>query len=55
MSSNLHINNHRTVSCEMQHNASVDYESVECMEGGNWSSDCSNSDDEDQVNTVKTV
>lgn len=54
MSNNSHINNHRTVSCEMQQNPSLDYDTVESMEGGNWSSDCSNSDDE-EANTIKTV
>ncbi|XP_023310608.1 guanine nucleotide exchange factor DBS isoform X2 [Anoplophora glabripennis] len=47
------IDSHRALSCEAEptHHV-VEEEAVECLETGNWSSDCSNSDDEDHPNTA---
>lgn len=43
----------RALSCdaEQSNHHSVDDESIETVESGNWSSDYSNSDDEDHIGT----
>ncbi|XP_030748753.1 guanine nucleotide exchange factor DBS-like isoform X2 [Sitophilus oryzae] len=42
----------RAMSCDVETANHTD-ESVECLEGGNWSSDCSNSDDDDHTPTSR--
>lgn len=54
------IDNHPSVvSCDNeiqnQNNTNGGGESVECIEGGNWSSDCSGSEDEEHPNTAIPV
>ncbi|KAJ8926822.1 hypothetical protein NQ314_020670 [Rhamnusium bicolor] len=47
------IDHHRALSCDTEPPNHVgEEEGIECIEAGNWSSDCSNSDDEDHVNTA---
>ncbi|KAF5275360.1 hypothetical protein FQR65_LT04188 [Abscondita terminalis] len=47
--------NHRTMSCDNDSNlpiSSLEEESTESIEGGNWSSDCSNSEEDEQQNNT---
>lgn len=49
-------NHHRTTSCDSESTTSSGMPDSEDTVEGNWSSDCSNSDDEDQcVNTAAPV
>lgn len=49
------IDSHRALSCEAEPTNHIEEEGVECLETGNWSSDCSNSDDEDHPNIAIPV
>ncbi|XP_031336912.1 guanine nucleotide exchange factor DBS-like isoform X1 [Photinus pyralis] len=49
------LNHHRTMSCDTDSHlptTNLDDDSIETIESGNWSSDCSNSDDEEHQNTA---
>lgn len=47
---------HRTLSCDAEHSHhSTEEESSENIESGNWSSDYSNSDDEDHIGTPVSI
>lgn len=49
------INHHRAVSYELESTTSTGVHDGDETVEGNWSSDCSNSDDEDCVNTGTPV
>lgn len=48
------LNNQRAMSCDSETHSptSTLEESIETIDGSNWSSDCSNSEDEEQQNTT---
>lgn len=47
---------HRTLSCDAEHSLqSVEEELSETVESGNWSSDYSNTDDEDHIGTPVSI
>lgn len=49
------IDSHRALSCESEPTNHTEEDGIECLETGNWSSDCSNSDDEDHSNAAIPV